>query len=343
MTCPQCNFRAEPGATYCSRCGLLFNPQIDMSEFVRIAVLQSTKDEIFQWFAGWATILGAFGGGIGLMLVVVGVFGFNELVTNRVSQKVEERINEIKADIKSRKDELDMAIKKANSAKSELEIETGTLNAEVQTLREQRDKLGEEVNALRGERDKIASILKETSFVVALHKLRHELYQIRHLEMRSIIVLAKDNYEWINRNRGETDFSITLASSAAPPNFRLSKFYGDKTIQFTGERSPTSIVKTDSIELVSRNFLFEAFVDRFIGKSIDDLNGFNIISFHSSEINEIRKGATDVPAYKDSIDQEHWTPELHGGLLVKLTVSLQLRLACSRLSCRSDGAIAQQL
>jgi hypothetical protein len=48
------------------------------------------------------------------------------------------------------------------------------------------------------------------------------------------------------------------------------------------------------------------YVDKFIGKPIDDLNGFNIVSLHSSQINEIRKGATDAPAYKDSIDQEHW-------------------------------------
>jgi hypothetical protein len=232
MTCPQCTFRTDPGATYCSKCGLLFNLPVDISEPIRTALLQNTKNEILQWFRDWATILGVIFGVMGLIMFVLGVFGFNEVVTNLINQKVGEQISEIKDDIRSSKRELEMAIVDAGIAKRQLEIERSTLTAEVQTLRGQREKLGEEVEALRIERDNIASILKETSFVVALHKLRHDLYQIRHLEMRSTVVLAKDNYGWLDQKHDETHFSITLASSAAPPNFRLSKFYGDKIIEF---------------------------------------------------------------------------------------------------------------
>jgi hypothetical protein len=284
-----------------------------MSELVRTALLQSTKNEVFQWFTGWATFFGTIFGVIGLIVAILavglGVFGFNELVINRVSQKVEERINEIKADIKSRKDELDMAIKEASSAKSKLEIERGTLNAEVQTLREQREELDKEVDALRGERDNIAFILKETSFVVALHKLRYDLYQIRNLEIRSIIVLPKDNYEWIKQHNDDTNFSITLISSADPSKFRSFKPHTDKKIQFHLDSYPKHIERMFSdgsnayIELVGRNYLFESQVDNFIGKPIDNLNGFNVILLQSTET---RDSLTDKPVYKDSIDQEHW-------------------------------------
>ena len=91
---------------------------------------------------------------IGLIAVILGLFGFNELITNRVTQKVDEQINTIKDDIRLSKRELDMSIVEANAAKNRLEND-------ISSLQEQRAKLVNEVNAFRLERDNIASILKE--------------------------------------------------------------------------------------------------------------------------------------------------------------------------------------
>lgn len=121
MACPHCNSRTNPGDTYCSRCGLLFAPEIEMSELVRTALLQNTKDAIFQWFTGWATIWGAIFGAIGIIAVILGIFGLNEVVTNRVTQKVEEKINELKDDIRLRQHELDLAVAEVDKTKQRLE------------------------------------------------------------------------------------------------------------------------------------------------------------------------------------------------------------------------------
>lgn len=100
---------------------------MEMSELVRTALLQNTKDAIFQWFTGWATIWGAIFGAIGIIAVILGIFGLNEVVTNRVTEKVEEKINDLKNEIRLNQHELDLEVADANKIKQRLETRMGEL------------------------------------------------------------------------------------------------------------------------------------------------------------------------------------------------------------------------
>jgi hypothetical protein len=220
------------------------------SQLVRQALLQRTKDDIFQWFTGWATLGGAILTVIFGVFALLGLIGINELVTNRVNQKVGEQINEIKDDIRSSKRELDMAI------------------------REQRAKLDQEVEALRIERDKIVSILKETSFVVALHKLRYDLYRMRSLELRTIIVLPKGSEEKIAPGCSQVRIVVSFGSIKDMTSH----------IQF-GSLLPCTIIhskdKSEEFMVMSRHDMAGLYIERLIGQPIDKLNDIDIVQIES--------------------------------------------------------------
>ena len=283
IQCANCKKELQGDDSYCSRCGLPVKSSNKLSDFEvgQIAALETIKGDIWERVRRWAALLPLLSVIVALGLGLLAWFGVGEVISNRAKSAAENHLHSLRDYIQNTSNTLFKTVAeveyKLGEDRKKLQSELDGIRETGSEIAKEQNELRKEIKALRGKRDEIASILGETSFVTALHKLRYELYRVQDIEIRYSIIFSYDDLNLAFKFHKDSHLSVYF-----------SKYEDDtgtwQKIEFTTYDEPTFYKNSseNKVKIINRAKPFEKFSDRFIGQKIDRLNIFDTMRLTSS-------------------------------------------------------------
>ena len=249
-------------------------------EIAQIKTLAETKRKIIQWAGAWAVILA-------IVTAVLGAFGVDQMIRNRV-------VTQVSHELANQRERIENAKHILSSSLGQVEAQRQQVDEALKTAASLEQEYRNTISEIAPLVQDLTELERVTNFKVALYGILAEFYTIRSFHVGINVAFVKEVTELVE----EHGYSMNeLMFSSLDLQTKENGEYRD-VAQFFSEDSPTIV---DSKNLHYSFELYAPFKERVLGVAMNEVR-FNSVKFRK-DISSDNLAGRQIRAYSfiDSI------------------------------------------